>query len=143
MALERKPILLGIDHGQVRIGLAVSDPLGLTAQPVGVFPAADPATLFARMEELVRERDIHKAVLGLPLNMDGSEGPAAQAARAFASLITERLALEVVFWDERLTTVRAERAMLSGDLSRKKRSQRRDTIAAQLILQAWLDAQPR
>jgi len=143
MTLERKPIVLGIDYGLVRVGLAASDPLGLTAQPVGMVPASDMEALLAQIEKVVAERDVRKVVGGLPLNMDGSAGPAVEGARAFAGVLGERLGIEVILWDERLSTVRAERAMLEGDLSRKKRAKRRDIIAAQMILQSYLDAQGR
>ena len=143
MSLERKPVLLGVDYGLVRVGLAVSDAAGLTAQPVGVFPAANAENLLAEMQRVMSERDIRKIVVGLPLNMDGSEGPAAQSARQFAAFLSERLAVEVVLWDERLSTFQADRSMLDRDLSRKKRAQRRDAIAAQFILQSYLDAQSR
>ena len=143
MSLERKPTLLGVDYGVVRVGLAASDPLGLTAQPVGAFPAKDPEVLLAEIARLVNERNIRKVVVGLPLNMDGSEGPSVEGARKLAGLIGERLGVEVVLWDERLSTVRAERSMLERDLTRKQRAKRIDTIAAQLILQSYLDSQPR
>lgn len=143
MGLERKPIVLGVDYGTVRVGIAVSDALGLTAQPVGVFPAADKEGLLRQIEKVVSEREIRTVVVGLPLNMDGSEGPAAAGTREFGTMLGERLGVEVILRDERLSTVRAERTMLERDLSRKKRAQRRDTIAAQLILQSYLDSQGR
>ncbi len=141
MSEERKPPILGIDYGLVRVGLAVSDPLRLTAQPVGTVKASSADDLISEIETVVTDRHVRKIVVGLPLNMNGSEGPAAESAREFAAMLTDRLNIEVVLWDERLSTVRAERVMLEADLSRKKRAKRRDTIAAQFILQNYLDAE--
>ena len=141
MSEERKPRILGIDYGLVRVGLAVSDPLRLTAQPVGTVKASSTDNLISEIETVVTDKRVQKIVVGLPLNMNGSEGPAAEGAREFASMLIDRLNIEVVLWDERLSTVRAERVMLEADLSRKKRAKRRDTIAAQFILQNYLDAE--
>jgi len=141
MSEERKPRILGIDYGLVRVGLAVSDPLRLTAQPVGTVKASSTDDLISEIETVVTDQRVRKIVVGLPLNMNGSEGPAAEGAREFAAMLTDRLNIEVVLWDERLSTVRAERVMLEADLSRKKRAKRRDTIAAQFILQNYLDAE--
>lgn len=141
MSEERKPRILGIDYGLVRVGLAVSDPLRLTAQPVGTVKASSTDNLISEIETVVTDKRVQKIVVGLPLNMNGSEGPAAEGAREFASMLIDRLNIEVVLWDERLSTVRAERVMLEADLSRKKRAKHRDTIAAQFILQNYLDAE--
>ena len=141
MSEEQKPPILGIDYGLIRVGLAVSDPLRLTAQAVGTVKPSNTDELISLIENTVKERKVRKIVVGLPLNMNGSEGPAAEGVREFAALLTDRLNIEVVLWDERLSTVRAERVMLEADLSRKKRAKRRDTIAAQFILQNYLDAQ--
>ena len=143
MSDEIKSRLLGIDYGLVRVGVAISDPLGMTAQPVTTLKASSTDQLITQIGGIVSERVIRKIVVGLPINMDGSEGPAAQGAREFADMLEARLDVEVVLWDERLSTVRAERAMLEGNLSRAKRARRRDVIAAQFILQSYLDAQGR
>ncbi|MCL4142530.1 UNVERIFIED_CONTAM: hypothetical protein GTU68_001554 [Idotea baltica] len=92
-----------------------------------------------RLQEICTEHDIGGLVIGLPLNMDNSEGPRAQATRAFERNLSQKIELPMLFWDERLTTVAAERAMIEADLSRKKRAARIDAAAAGLILQGVLD----
>lgn len=133
---------LAIDVGSVRLGLAVSDPLGLTAQPLAVVRRSGPAKDLEAIRKVVAEREIGVLVLGLPFNMDGSEGPAAEAARAFGKLL-EPLDLPIEYVDERLSTVMAESVLLSADLRRADRKEVRDKIAATIILQAWLDRRGR
>lgn len=135
-----KPRIMGIDYGQVRVGVAVSDPLGYTAQPVDTFDARDAERLVRQIGQVCDQRAVQTIVVGLPLNMDGSEGPSAQEARRFAELLEERLGRKVELWDERLSTMRAERTMLDADLSRARRRKHRDRMAAQFILQGYLEA---
>ena len=132
--------ILGVDLGERRIGIAASDLLGVTAQPVGVLEAKSEAEDIARVRERAEERRAGKIVVGLPLNMDGSEGPAARKARRFAAALEREAGLEVELWDERLTTVEAERMLIAADQRRAKRRQVRDRVAAALILQSYLDA---
>ena len=141
MSDDIRPPVLGIDYGLARVGVAVSDPLRLTAQPVTTVKASTTDALIAAIEEIVVTRGVCRVVVGLPLNMDGSEGTACEAVREFAGLLEARLGVEVVLQDERLSTVRAERVMLEADLSRARRARTRDVIAAQFILQSYLDAQ--
>ena len=141
MSDDIHPPVLGIDYGLVRVGIAISDPLRLTAQPVTTIKASTTDALITAIEEIVVRRGVCRVVVGLPLNMDGSEGTACEAVREFAGLLGGRLGLEVVLQDERLSTVRAERVMLEADVSRARRARARDVIAAQLILQSYLDAQ--
>lgn len=132
--------IMGIDIGEKRIGIAVSDSLGYTAQGVETYARTgegDAAYIAARMKEL----GASKAVVGLPLNMNGSEGPAAQKVREFADKLIA-LGVEVDFQDERLTTVSAERMLIEADVSRKKRRQVVDKLAAVYILRAYLDRHP-
>jgi len=132
--------IMGIDIGEKRIGIAVSDSLGYTAQGVETYKRTgegDAAYIAAKMKEL----GASKVVVGLPLNMNGSEGPAAQKVREFADKLTA-LGVEVDFQDERLTTVSAERMLIEADVSRKKRRQVVDKLAAVYILRAYLDRHP-
>lgn len=130
----------GLDVGTKTIGVAVSDALGLTAQSVTTIRRTSLKADLAALGELAREHEVSRVVIGLPLNMDGSEGPRAEASRKFADAVTATLGLEVEFWDERLSTVAAQRTLLEADLSRAKRKQVIDQAAAQFILQGWMDA---
>src|SRR5262245_49697864 len=134
--------IAALDVGDVRIGIAVSDELGLTAQGVGVVERRggkrDLEALAGRLAPYQPER----LVVGLPLNMNGTEGPRAAKVRAFATRAAEHLALPLEFWDERLTTVAAERALLEADVSRRRRRALIDQVAATIILQAYLDRRP-
>ncbi len=134
----RKPIA-AIDLGTKTIGLAVSD-LGLSfAHPRPVIMRGkftrDAATLLAALER----EDVYALAIGLPINMDGSEGPRAQASRAFARNLRLLTSLPLIFWDERLSTVAAERALIEMDVSRRNRATRIDSAAAAFILQGLLD----
>jgi len=132
--------LLGIDYGARRIGLAASDESGTLALPLEQLDAEPRAKSCARIAALVKERGIGRIVVGLPRNMDGREGPAAHAVRDFIAALRTVVAVEIVEWDERLSTAAAERAMVEADYSRKRRRAQRDALAAQMILQNYLDA---
>lgn len=133
--------VLGLDPGKVRIGLALSDPLGMTAQPLRVLECSGPRKDLQRLEALVREHGVSAVVVGLPLKLSGAEGSSAAQARELARALDRRLpGVRVALWDERLTTVEAERTMISGNVSRKRRKQAVDVLAAVLILQGYLDA---
>lgn len=131
--------LMGLDPGTKTIGVAVSDGLRISATSFETIRRSKFTKDAARLREIAEGRDIVATVIGLPKNMDGSEGPRAQSVRAFARNIVEHLALPVVLWDERLTTVAAERTLLEADLSRKRRAEVIDAVAAQFILQGALD----
>ena len=135
--------LFGLDLGTKTIGIALSDGLLGVASPFHTIKR----TKFTRdVEELAKlstAQDVYGLVLGMPLNMDGSEGPRAQATRAFVRNLKGKLDLPVALWDERLSTVAAERSMLEADLSRKKRAERIDAAAASFILQGALDRMAR
>ncbi|MBI5685226.1 MAG: Holliday junction resolvase RuvX [Verrucomicrobia bacterium] len=133
--------LLGIDYGQRRIGVAASDETGMLALPLEQVDAEPLARACERIATLARERGVERIVVGMPRNMDGSYGPAAEGVRAFIAVLKKSVSAEVVTWDERLSTAQAERAMLEADYSRKRRRAQRDALAAQLILQNYLDAQ--
>lgn len=130
-------LVLGIDHGSVRVGLAISDELGIFAMPLEVVPLASALT---RIAELVQQRKIGMIVLGMPRNMDGSYGPKTEEVRRFAEKLKTKVSIEIRFWDERLTTLGAERALREADVSSKKRKEVIDQLAAQQILEGFLES---
>lgn len=136
--------LLGIDLGAKTIGMAVSDP-GLTvASPVGTIRRAKFTKDFETLVAAIAERNVGGLVIGLPINMDGSEGPRCQSTRQFAANILERKEIPICFWDERLSTAAVERILVNeADMTRKRRGEVVDTMAAGYILQGALDALPR
>ena len=131
--------LMGLDLGTKTIGVAVSDGLRISATALETVRRTRFAADAERLEEIIAGRGIAAIVLGLPRNMDGSEGPRCQSTRAFARNLAARIAQPIAFWDERLTTVAAERALLAADSSRKRRRQVIDKVAAAYILQGALD----
>ncbi|MCP3164488.1 Holliday junction resolvase RuvX [Myxococcus qinghaiensis] len=130
----------GLDYGTKTIGVAVSDGLGLTAQGVTTIRRTSLKADLAALGALAREHEVDRMVIGLPLNMDGSEGPRAEASRKFADAVTQALGVQVELLDERLSTVAATRTLLEADVSRARRKEVIDQVAAQFILQGWLDA---
>lgn len=138
-ALPPMGAVLGLDLGTKTIGVAVSDLRRSVGSPLLTIRREKFTLDAARLLEIVAERGIVGIVLGLPVNMDGSEGPRVQSTRAFARNLEKLTALPITFWDERLSTVATERAMLEADLSRKKRAERIDNVAAAFILQGALD----
>jgi putative Holliday junction resolvase len=135
--------VIGLDFGEKRIGLAVSDPCRGMARPLDVIERHSLSEDVARIGEMAKRRGASKMVVGLPLNMDGSVGPQARRARRFAARLRRELGLEVTLWDERLTSVEAERALLHAGEGRSRRRELRDAVAAALVLQGYLDAQRR
>ncbi len=131
--------LVALDVGDKTIGLAASDELGLTAQGLPTIRRAREASDIDAVMATIREREAVRAIVGWPLNMDGSEGPRANKCRAFAKKLAAR-GVEVRLWDERLTSREAERAMIEGGLRREKRREIVDRLAAQLILQSYLES---
>lgn len=132
--------ILGLDLGTVRVGAALSDPLGLTAQPLEVIPRH---AMEKRVVELVDEHGVQRIIVGLPLKLDGSKGQAAQDAKAAVTRLRTLVTIPVEMWDERLTSAQANRMLISADVSRDKRKKSVDKLAASLILQAYLDAHPK
>jgi putative holliday junction resolvase len=132
---------LGLDLGTKTIGVAVSDELGFTAQGLPTVERRGPRKDLEALKALAEEWKVDRFILGLPLNMDGTEGPRALATRTFGSALADLTGLPIVYQDERLTTVEATRTLLEGNVSRKKRKTVVDQLAASLILQGWLDAQ--
>ncbi len=133
--------VLGIDLGSRRIGVAVSDGLGLTAQPRATLPRHGGSRDMESIAKAVRDADADRIVVGLPLDPEGKEGPAAARARAFAEKLSATLHLPVELCDESFSTVEAEEVLIAADLSRARRKQVVDKLAAAVILQRWLDAQ--
>jgi putative holliday junction resolvase len=129
--------ILGVDFGRVRIGVAVSDELGMLAHPVETIPASRDAA--KRVAEIVREKNAERVVIGLPRHMNGSAGESAEEALAFAEKLRGLVSCEVVTWDERLTTVAANRALREGGQKTRNSRSFMDQVAAQMILQGYLD----
>ena len=137
--LPQMQAMIGLDLGTKTIGVAVSDGFQSVATPLETVKRKKFTTDSDRLLAIIAERNIGAVVLGLPLNMDGTEGPRAQSTRAFARNFAQRTALPIVFWDERLSTVAAERALLEADTTRKRRAEVIDHVAASYILQGALD----
>lgn len=135
--------ILGIDHGDRRLGLAVGDTEVGVATSLATIEAGPAASVAERLRQVCSEQGVGRIVVGVPVNMDGTPGERARLALAFAQQLRDALGIEVDTWDERLTTRQADRAMLEGDLSRRKRKARADRLAAQLMLQSYLDAKAR
>ena len=131
--------LIGLDFGEKTIGVAVSDRMGTVATPLETIRRKKFTLDADRLDEIIADREVKGILLGLPRNMDGSEGPRCQKTRAFARNLTQRTDLPIGFWDERLSTVAAERALLEADTSRKRRAEVIDHVAAGYILQGALD----
>lgn len=138
-ALPPNRAIAGLDFGDKTIGIALSDLRRQVATPTETIRRVKFTEDATRLLALLTERDIRGIVLGLPLNMDGSTGPRVQATQAFARNLTRLTDLPIAFWDERLSTVAAERALLEADTSRKRRKEVIDAVAAGYILQGALD----
>lgn len=132
--------ILAFDFGEKRIGVAVSDGLNITAQSVGVIERRGIKNDIKKIQALVQEYKAEKLIVGLPLNMNGTEGKSANLAIDFAEELKKEIGINVEMVDERLTTSQGERMFLDADLSRKKRKKNIDKIAAQLILQNYMDS---
>ena len=131
--------ILGLDVGSKTIGVAVSDPLGFTAQGLTTIRRTKKEQDIQEIKKFCDEYDVKVIVIGLPKNMNGTIGPSGEITMAFGKLIEEELEVEVKFWDERLTTVAAHKAMIEADLSRSKRKKIVDKVASTYILQGYLD----
>jgi putative Holliday junction resolvase len=132
--------ILAIDHGSKRIGIAVSDELKMIAQPLE-FILAEPFPAFmARLQELIRDKEVESILVGLPRNMDGSYGPAAQKVQEFVVALKDAVNVPIKTWDERLTSAQANRLLIQGNVRRDKRKEKVDKMAAALLLQSYLDS---
>lgn len=141
MALSGAGRVMGLDYGARRVGVALSDTLRMVATPSETIEVDTSKALFRRLREIVEEHRVTAVVVGLPLHMDGGRGDLAEAAEAFADKIRRQLpAVPVHLWDERLSSAEAERVLRHGEAKAGRRKAMRDQLAAQLILQSWLDA---
>jgi putative Holliday junction resolvase len=135
--------MMGLDVGSKTVGVAVSDLLGWTAQGIETISIDEVNQQFGlkRIQELINEYEVSGFVVGYPKNMNNTIGPRAEASEAYAARLKKKFNLPVVMWDERLTTMAAERVLIDADMSRKKRKKVIDKIAASMILQGYLDSQ--
>lgn len=134
--------IMGLDFGSKTVGVAISDALLLTAQGIEIIRRKSPSKLrqtLARIDELKNEYEVEKIVLGFPKNMNNTEGDRCEKTQEFKGMLEKRTGLEVVLWDERLTTVAADRAMMEGSIRREDRKNYVDKLAAVFILQGYLD----
>ena len=132
--------LLGVDYGSVRVGLAISDPDRKIAFPLVTWERRSRDQDARYIRELVEKEEIAGLIVGLPVHLSGREGQKSAEARAFGKWLVESTGLPVLFWDERFTSVEAESHLLAAGLTNKRRKARRDRVAAQILLQAYLDA---
>jgi len=131
--------ILALDHGTRRIGVAVSDETKTIAQPLEYIPAEPFADFLARLKELLVAKEVDLILIGLPRNMDGSYGPAAQKVEAFAAVLKTAVTVPIKMWDERLTSAQANRILIQGGVRRDKRKEKVDKMAAAILLQSYLD----
>jgi putative Holliday junction resolvase len=134
---------LGLDLGEKRIGVALSDPGGILATPLTAIDARSDEQSLERIGALAREHEVERVVVGLPISLDGSLGPQAQRVKSFVGALAERIELPVVTWDERLSTVAAGRVLAEAGVKRDKRKKLIDSVAASLVLQGYLDWERR
>ena len=137
---RRSGRVCALDPGRARIGVAIDDELGLLAHPRGTLDPRDPKALVAALRSLVEEQDVTRFVVGLPLRLQGGEGASARDARRLAQLVADATGRAVELWDERFSTVQAQRALSASEVRGKKARARIDEAAACAILQSWLDA---
>jgi putative holliday junction resolvase len=143
--MPRGKRLLGLDLGSKTIGLAIADPGFMVASPIGTIRRTKFTNDARELGKIIKEREVGALVIGLPVNMDGTEGPASQSARQFAANLLQQSdlvggELEIAFWDERLSTAAVTRMMIEADMTRKRRGEVVDKMAAAYILQGALDA---
>ena len=138
--MSERTRLLGIDHGKVRLGLAVSDPQRRIASPLANYTRQGPEQDGRYLRKVIEEEEIGALVIGLPVHLSGHEGEQAGAAREFGHWLKTLTGLPCIFWDERFSTFEAESSLWEAGLSHKKRKARRDQVAAQVFLQAYIEA---
>lgn len=134
--------ILAIDHGTTRMGIALSDELRIIAQPLEYIPAEPLAAFLDRLRQIVREKEVSLVLVGMPRNMDGSYGPAAEKVREFVAALKEALTVPIRTWDERLTSAQANRIMTQSGVRREKRRENVDSMSAAILLQSFLDSSP-
>jgi putative holliday junction resolvase len=131
--------IMGLDPGEKRIGIALSDPLGITAQPYAVIEKNSGSKLIEKLKEIIEKKDVGKIVVGMPYSLKGEKGESAEKTMEFIRYLNKNTGIEIEITDERFTTAFSERVMLEGNASRKKRRQNIDKIAASVMLQGYLD----
>jgi putative Holliday junction resolvase len=131
--------ILALDHGTKRIGVAVSDETKTIAQSLEYIPAEPFADFLGRLKQLLVEKEIDLVLIGLPRNMDGSYGPAAEKVQAFVAVLKSAITIPIKMWDERLTSKMANRILIQGNVRRDKRKEKVDKMAAAILLQSYLD----
>ena len=131
--------ILALDHGSKRIGIAVSDETKTIAQPLEYIPAEPFADFLARLKQLLIAKEIDLVLIGLPRNMDGSYGPAAQKVQTFIAVLKTAITVPIKTWDERLTSAQANRVLIQAKVRRDKRKEKVDKMAAAILLQSYLD----
>jgi len=134
------PRILALDLGKKRIGLAISDPLGITAQGLPNLVRTNKRTDLEALEQLAKSREVGRILIGNPLNMGGAEGRQSGWVREFGAAIESRIGIPVTYWDERLTSVEAERVLRSSGISIEKRAAAVDRLSAVILLQSYLDS---
>ena len=131
--------ILALDHGTKRIGVAVSDETKTIAQPLEYIPAEPFGDFLSRLKKLLVEKEIDLVLIGMPRNMDGTYGPAAQKVQAFVAVLRGAITVPIKTWDERLTSSQANRILIQGNVRRDKRKEKVDKMAAAILLQSYLD----
>ena len=134
--------ILALDHGTVRIGVAVSDEMKMIATPLEYIPAEPFAGFLARLKEILREKEVEMILIGMPRNMNGSYGPAALKVQEFVAVLKTGITTPIKLWDERLTSTQANRFLIQGGVRRADRKQKVDKAAAAILLQSYLDSTP-
>ena len=132
--------ILALDHGTVRVGVAISDELKIIAQPMEFIPAEPLAAFLERLRQILREKEVELILVGMPRNMDGSYGPAAQKVQEFVAALREAVPTPIKTLDERLTSVQANRLLIQANVRREERKQKVDKMAAAILLQSFLDS---
>jgi putative Holliday junction resolvase len=132
--------VLAIDHGTKRMGIALSDPSGIIAQPFQFIPAEPFADFLARLKEILSEKEVELIIIGMPRNMDGSYGPAAAKVQEFVAVLKENIVIPIRTWDERLTSTQANRMLIQANVRRQDRKEKVDAAAAAILLQSFLDS---
>ena len=132
--------ILSLDHGTVRIGVAVSDEMKIIATPLEFIPTEPFDKAAARLQQLLREKEVELILIGMPRNMDGTYGPATEKVKEFIAALQPHITTPIKTWDERLTSAQANRVMIQSNVRRDQRKQHVDAMAAAILLQSFLDA---
>ncbi|MCF7669248.1 MAG: Holliday junction resolvase RuvX [Verrucomicrobia bacterium] len=134
--------ILAIDYGTKRLGVAMSDPTKTIAQPVGAIAALPEKAMLNSLLRLLKDNEVELILVGMPRNMNGTYGAAAEGVRKFADTLSREIKVQVKFWDERLTSAQANRVLIGADVSRSNRKGKVDPMAAAILLQSYLDSLP-